>query len=128
MSGTGCPGSAGVPTLSLSGLPWLGDTVDLLIGNVAPTAAPFTLVGFSNTSWSGGSLPASLVGFGFPACNLLVSPDATVLALGPVPLAIPSGVHLAGVGVFAQGAVLEVVASTLTLGMSPSVDMVLGAR
>ena len=42
------------------------------------TSLPFIVLGFSNTAWSGGTLPFNLGAFGAPSCNLLSSTEATL--------------------------------------------------
>jgi hypothetical protein len=81
--GSGCPGSAGVPSLLFSGVPTLGTTFDVQCSNLASNSIGLWLLGFSQTQWNGAPLPLSLTPLGFPGCTLQVSPDV------PEPLATP---------------------------------------
>lgn len=71
--GTGCAGSAGVPSLTnLAGsLPRPGSTLQIAIGNlpnVATVCVPF--LGFNNQSVGGMPLPMNLTAYGMPGCTL----------------------------------------------------------
>ena len=125
--GTGCPNSAGVPQLTASGPPWLGDTMTLQMAPLPPAAFAYVLLGFSRTSWNGVPLPASLASFGFAACSLLQSADDTLLApAGSLAITVPNSPALIGLGFYLQGASVEF--PPLRLGLSQGLDCVVGAR
>ena len=101
--GSGCPGSAGQPTLRPFGLPSLGngsyafDLRTMLAGQAAALVA-FGFVG-ANQQLPGG-------------CTLLLDPVAMQFALASdgfvaVPLAVPDDLGLRGVSILAQGVVLD---------------------
>lgn len=126
--GSGCAGSVGVPTLDASGRPWIGDTLNLNIGNASPLGIKFMLIGFSNTAWAGGALPAPMGAFGFPACTLLASPDASNFVFGSAALSLPNDAALIGFSLYAQAAVLEPQGASFGLGMSAALALSIGAR
>jgi hypothetical protein len=69
--GTACPGSAGTPTLSCDGLPWLGETFEVVVSPTG-TAPVLMLLSLSDTSWSGIPLPLGLGFLGAHGCSLYV--------------------------------------------------------
>ncbi|MBI5849436.1 MAG: hypothetical protein HZB39_00125 [Planctomycetes bacterium] len=71
--GSGCAGSAGVPTISNSDLgPFANDVFTIQIANVpAPAAgAAVGLLGFRDDAWGPLLLPAELTDIGMPGCTL----------------------------------------------------------
>jgi hypothetical protein len=133
--GTGCAGTAGITQLTAATLPWTGSAYTLRLSNLGGLAIPFVTLGFSTTSWSGGSLPFALnllVPTAGAGCNLLSSPDVANLVTnnsGTAELAInvPANAALAGLPISAQGLVLEVVPTEL-ISASNAVSGVLGVR
>ena len=108
--GVPCLGSTSVPILTSLSLPALGSNFQLRVLNTG-TAITVMMTGFSDTTWSGGSLPTPLAPFGFPAtCQLFVDPAFTQ-ALVPTAgaanwsLPIPSTPSLAGLPIYNQAAV-----------------------
>jgi hypothetical protein len=81
--GAGCPGSLGVPALQAGTgtIPEPGGVVSVDVVNL-PMSVAMMAGGFSRTMAGSQPLPMSLASFGMPGCNLLVSPDATVLLVG----------------------------------------------
>jgi len=74
--GTGCGPTSPVPTLDLeTGTPALGDTYTLLAAELGRNSTVVHMLGASNTTWNGLSLPFNLAILGYPSCNLFVSPD-----------------------------------------------------
>jgi hypothetical protein len=111
--GAGCTGSSGTPVLSLAGTPILGSTCAIHADN-CPLSPGFTLhlLGLSNETWAGGSLPTPLAAFGMPGCDGLVRPDAAGVA--PVvsnratyPLSIPNQPPLLGMRTYMQAIVFD---------------------
>lgn len=78
--GTACGSPAGTPALSFSGIPDIGQTVQVHINGLNPAANSFgaLLMGFSSSSWNGSLLPASLANLGMLGCTLYVRPDANL--------------------------------------------------
>jgi hypothetical protein len=116
--GSGCAGSAGTPVLHANGgsLPWLGDTLALAVEPVPANAPVLLAVGFSNTTFGGASLPASLDALGMTGCSLLVSIDDTLLAFSngaraDFALQVPTTTALTGLQFFAQAAALDALAN-----------------
>lgn len=111
--GTGCPGSAGTPTLDCGNLAWGGNPYRITLSS-APAGAPVvTFFGFSNTMLSGIPLPLSLAPLGIP-CSLRVAPTIT---LPPLPASatgtltirfrVPPTSTLWGISFFAQALVID---------------------
>ncbi|MEM7204483.1 MAG: kelch repeat-containing protein [Planctomycetota bacterium] len=104
-----CAGVGYKPLLSTNGrLPWLGSTLTVEaspIGAFAPTATAL-LIGLSEQSWAGLSLPWSLGLLGRPDCTLYVSVEAVLpgMARGSSqwPLTLPDEASLAGAELFLQ--------------------------
>jgi hypothetical protein len=75
--GNGCPGSAGVPSLTGVTLPQLGLPCSAQLTNLAPSSTLAVIaVGLSRTQWAFGSLPALLTNYGMPGCRGYTSADA----------------------------------------------------
>jgi hypothetical protein len=89
-SQSGCPGSAGTPTLTIatpSGYPWLGEPFTVAVTNLAPGHPAAMAAGLSNTQWAGIPLPLSLSFIGMFGCQALCSAEFFF----PMPPADPSG-------------------------------------
>ncbi len=108
---TGCPNCGVLPPAIgyAGGLPTIGNpTFQITETGACPSVPTFLILGVSNTTWSGGTLPFNLVGLGFPACNLCVSPDAIAVAFttafgtAAVTLPIPNDEYLIGAKFYAQ--------------------------
>lgn len=106
--GQGCAGHFGVPALGVSsGMPILGTTMQLACTSLPPDHFTTMWLGFSNTSWIGGSLPFDLGTLGMTYCTLFVSNDyvAPQLNWGGTAcfnLAIPNAPMLLGVRFYNQ--------------------------
>lgn len=111
-------------------LPRAGTTVIAEITNLAPGSFPIGVLGLSDTTWNGASLPRSLFAIGLPSCQQLVGADA-VYFLGSASgtaswsLAIPPSPGLHGLTVFAQALVLDasLLPSATTNGAALSVGL-----
>jgi hypothetical protein len=111
--GSGCPGTAGVPTLRPVGawLPIVGTTFQIELLGIPGSAAAISF-GFSNTQWTGGTLPFDLGALGMTGCMLHASPDVmffTPATAGRATLAwtVPNNPSLIGVRFFNQGFSLD---------------------
>lgn len=132
--GSGCAGSSGVPTISSPTGAWIGTPFRTDCDNLSPLSLPILLLGFSNTAWSVGPLPFPLGAIypqAGPGCDLLVSPDTSVV-LGVVgttasySLALPNDSTLLGIVLHEQLAQLDGI--TLSLSVSGGATATLGAR
>lgn len=99
--GTGCAGSAGVPTLNPTDAPRLGQSYTLVLGNL-PLSIGFLVLGLSAIT------PTPLDAIGMTGCIGYVSPDLLVGLSGTAgsasaTLALPPTVSLMGAVLFAQG-------------------------
>src|SRR5262249_12479834 len=103
--GAGCPGSLGVPTLTPTALPRIGNTMTVNIDRL-PLQVALMMVGLSNTNSGFGPLPMNLANFGMPGCSGRVSPDVTVIVAGGNPatfsLALPGNTQLLGMRFYQQ--------------------------
>lgn len=113
--GSGCPGPAGVPTLTnqAGSLPRIGSTLHLHLANLPASLSnlPIGFLGFDATSWGGIPLPLSLTPFGFPGCEALLAPartDGLVNVAGSADwaIALPMNALALGFEFYVQGAVL----------------------
>jgi len=98
------------PAIGNNGLPQLGTSYDITLSDELSGTFAVLASGMSNTTWSGGSLPAPLPGA--PGCNLLVDPvvlDARTTPGASVTFTVPNNVALEGVDVFHQWGVLDAV-------------------
>jgi hypothetical protein len=113
--GQGCPGPAGTPQLTAlpGSLPIIGQTLQIQLSPLPASifAIPFGAVGFSDQTYAGAALPASLASIGAPGCTLYVSIDQEFIlsnlsgtATWNIP--VPFDLNLLGLDAYLQGAVL----------------------
>jgi hypothetical protein len=112
----------------------VGSNFPIVIANLPPTAPPVLMLGLSNTTWRGVSLPLSLAPLGAPGCDLLTSSDVflpignfngtayTSLAIPPD--AVPSATPV----LFAQGLALDPGANQLGTVVSNGAALAIGIR
>lgn len=111
--GSGCAGTSGVPTLRPIGasMPIVGTTFQLELLGI-PGSAAAVASGFSNTQWTGGTLPFDLGALGMTGCTLQASPDFMFFApvtsgRATLPWVLPNDPGLIGVNFFNQAFVLD---------------------
>ena len=116
-TGTGCPSSVGVATLSASSMPVIGGTLQVDMDNLAPAAVPLMAAGFAAIA----PLPLTTVGLSTdPSCVLttdfavIAGPLSVVGGTASLALPIPSLPALVGGELFFQGAQLEAAGVSLT--------------
>ncbi len=105
--GQGCGGALGPPDLSMSGLPDIGTTANVDLGNLPAQQFGLVAYGFSDTVYQGTTLPFDLGAAGLPGCTLYAAPDLSVFvptANGSTsyPLVIPNAPAFVGVDLFVQ--------------------------
>jgi len=107
--GSGCAGGFGTPSLALSGIPDVGNTVTIGVAGHYPNAPQFgvLLLGLSASSWAGGALPADLSAHGMPGCSLFVRPDVSVWlptsgGAASYPQVLPNDPALVGLSIYCQ--------------------------
>lgn len=72
--GAACRGTAGLPELKATNLPWVGESLTLRVTNIPPSGGILMLTGFSNTKWGAINLPANLTPNGLTGCFLRAEP------------------------------------------------------
>ncbi len=119
--GVGCKGSNGqAPSLTATGLPQLGKTIQINLANAPTPVSPAVLIlSTSNAT----PLPADLTGAGAPGCFLYVRPDfllglAATNGKASVKLPIPNSASLLCVRFYNQFLVVDAKANKLKLTTS----------
>jgi hypothetical protein len=133
--GSGCPGSAGTPTMAPatpSSLAWLGSTLLLRVNAVPPGQLAFVFFG-SSTQWGAITLPTPLAAYGMPGCTLFVAGEAMLTAPGiagivNVPLPIPLTPTLLGANLSTQAIVSDPAANATGLIVSNAGTVTIGGR
>jgi hypothetical protein len=112
--GSGCQGSAGVPSLAPYNSPQLGITFSQNVANMEPNSMfGIMAIGFSNTMSPFGPLPVNLQTFGLGAtCDLWVSADVSMLfpvasGAGTFDFPVPMDLGFAGLSFYFQGVSLD---------------------
>ena len=106
-------GTALVPSLGSTNLPNLGSSYSVTLADALPGTFAVLASGLSDSMWSGGALPAVLLGA--PGCMLFVDPvvlDAvatSVAGTASASFSVPNSAGLIGVQVFHQWGVLDAV-------------------
>lgn len=134
--GSGCAGSAGVPSLGPApdSLPWLDNTFVVAGGSLPPSPLAFLAIGLSRTTWNALPLPFSLAGLGMPGCSLFTSVDlalATVPAAGSASWSIPICDCQGAIGLafFLQALVLDPAAGNSAMAIvTNALEARIGAR
>lgn len=130
--GSGCPGTAGTPTLAAdpaAPLPWLGSPFGVRIGSLPanPTNVVFLVTSLTETP------PSSLAAIGMPGCDSYLTPDVVQLALAPatgltLSTTFPADPAFAGARLLRQAAVLDLPANAMGLVLSNPMRMTTGLR
>ncbi|MEO6593976.1 MAG: hypothetical protein ABIP94_04410 [Planctomycetota bacterium] len=110
--GPGCPGTAGVPSNTISAPPRLGQSSVITFGNLPPPVVAFAIVGLSSTVSAFGPLPLNLAPLGIPGCQGRVSPDVLLGLVGAsgsatLPFTTPNQIGLLGFTFFTQALVID---------------------
>jgi hypothetical protein len=110
--GSGCAGSSGTPTMTMTSLPRLGTAPTVRVDGVPLVAALVT--GFSDSIAGPFTLPLSLAQFGMPGCSLLTDVVDTKLGFGPTAkwnFILPGSPLLLGTVFFNQAIVFDAAAN-----------------
>ena len=91
------------------------------VANMPPGGIPLLVVGTNNTT-------VNLAPLGAPACDLHVSPDVIVTALGPVALPIPNNLSLLGFQIHSQAVAFEPLPNGFAVALSDANSLTIGAR
>ncbi len=126
--GTGCAGTAGVPSIQLTDArPQIAASIDVALSSLPPTATSASLlIGLTPAAPS-----ISLTSIGLPGCELHISPTLTDLSVplsrgsGSLSIPIPNLPQLAGLRVIMQSAVVDPGANALGLAISNAVVAVI---
>ena len=130
--GDGCAGANGIPFISASHPPRLGNpTFELLVGNVLPGTTVLLVLGWNDLTSPLGPLPANLGPSGMPGCELQNSADVLITGaangeLAAFPLSLPATPTLLGVILFAQGFPSDIGANPLGFSASMGARIRLG--
>jgi hypothetical protein len=132
--GSGCPGSAGEPTLRLTDnwtRAWLGRTLSVDLANLPSPSTGFVAIGWSNTNAGAISLPLPLAPFGMPGCFARVATDDIRAVAGgngtaTLTMPVPISNALVGVVLYQQGFPLDPLANAAGLAASNSVRITIG--
>ena len=131
--GSGCPGSAGVPTLSAAAgsLPLPGTTFVALVAGV-PAGVGLMVSGLSSTSHAGLPLPLDLAGIGMAGCQLHAEPLVLDPLVGsgttlPWSASVPAGTALLGVRLFQQALVFDPTANAFGFVASNAAAATIGS-
>lgn len=134
--GVGCAGSAGIPHLDVTtsgSLPNLGEALGLRLTSLPPGNPAFAYLGFSKTTWNGGTLPIDLGLLGAPGCLLRVSaefliPVPNLGGTAPLSLPIPDDTGLLGIRFYLQGWVADPTANALGVAVTNGAEGLIGRR
>jgi hypothetical protein len=129
--GGGCAGTAGVPSNSMSQLPQLGTTPNIVFGNLPAPQIAIAVLGASNTSYASIPLPVDLAILGAPGCNARVSLDVTIALTGAggqatLPFTIPNNAIFVGFTFFTQALVFDPPLNALGLSTSDAAVAIVG--
>jgi len=132
--GTGCPGTAGIPTLdSNGGVPRIGAPFSVFLNQLPPDHSALVWLGLSRTACGPFPLPLDLTPIGMTGCSLLVSCEwyfpvfsRNGVATWTVP--VPDDVTLLGMPFFNQALVAEAAANPFGAILSNGGEGVIGAR
>jgi hypothetical protein len=133
--GTGCPGSSGVPALSGTGQPDVGNQISIGLAGARGSSFGRLYIGSSKTTWNGVSLPLSLGFLGMGSCTLDVSLDLQ-LSIFTTPLGtyrifptIPNNTSTIGTHFYLQAMVFDKGAPTpLKAVQSNALDIMVGGN
>jgi hypothetical protein len=130
--GSGCRGSAGIPTLFNVGLPVLGQSFSVNVTATPANGLALLLTGFSKTQWGAINLPFDLSGVGAPGCSVLASGDVidavatNALGIGTWQFSVPNSASLCGGSVFHQYLVADSTANNLGFTTTSAAESKLG--
>ena len=130
--GTGCAGTAGVPSLTLQAgsAPRINTTLNVDVGNIPAAGVVIMTMGLSNTASIFGALPFDGTPFGAPGCFLRASPDVNTFLFGTPTatwsLALPNDPGLLCVQFFNQAFTLDTGANALGFVTSDAYSGIVG--
>jgi len=133
VTGPGCTGSLGEPTLRLTHnwtRAWLGGTLSVDLTNL-PQSSGFVVIGWSASSAGAFALPLSLSQFGMPGCLARVSFDETRFLAGSnqtvtTTLPVPLSNALLGLSFYQQGYAIDPAANAAGLVAGNAVQITVG--
>ena len=116
--GLGCQGTRGIPFLVAVSPPRMGQTMQLVVGNLPIGRTPFLATGNSRTVWGGLTLPFDLSVIGMAGCYAHISNETAIVLQNTggsaiTSLTIPSDIRLVGLRFYNQCYVFEPTANIL---------------
>ena len=130
--GTGCPGTNGTPTLTVSQPPRLGQVLSLDLANLPLIQGQvWWLWGVDDSNWGQRILPFDMGAFGMPGCTLYVAPEHLTFQFqtGPVmstPFLVPQQASLLGCRLLNQVLVCDSGINQIGYTATNAVDLVFG--
>ena len=123
--GIGCSGPAGVPTLSSTSVPWIGDQFAVMVGPLPSNPVAAVVYGLTLLQ-----TPIDLFVIGAPGCMVYESVDVTIPlpATGQLAIQIPNVPSLVGGAFYNQAAAVSPGANLLGLITSNAAAARLGAK
>lgn len=121
-----------VPRLYSDNTPMIGDQFRVRVNQARASAPAMMLLGFSRTSWPGGSLPMNLALVGAPACSLLTSIDDVrsfaidASGAGNVVYDIPNDFYLLGLHFYEQALIADPTANGFGFALTNGGDAGIG--
>jgi hypothetical protein len=133
--GNACPGTAGSVTLGV--VPgygaWLGDTLQLALGNLPANQPVVVVVGASRTRWGSIPLPFLLDALGAPGCSLHTSVATMTAAMtqgnrGVWSQAIPDDLALRGGRFYTQALAVDPAANPAGFTLTTAAEVTIGGK
>jgi hypothetical protein len=127
ISGAGCVGTGGIPSLHPSGNPAIGGPLGLNVTYARPSTPAIMILGTS-------SIAVDLTGFGAPTCFLRASTDVLLFfaigatGTGGVPLGIPNNLGLVSAILHIQSLIVDPPINALDLVATNSMRVTIGTR
>lgn len=130
--GSGCAGSNGVPSHTMTGIPEVGNQINFMIDNAPSNAMVVLHLGLDKSEFQGVPLPYDMGQIGAPGCEVLVGPEATEVLVVPedgswgTAMFLPNNPNFIGLNLHSQYFCVDVGTNALGVIGSNAVTTVLG--